>query len=520
MKRRMICKHKVKKNKLNKNFFNKIIKKYDFHILQREIESYGYKYSFKNFVITSFALLILIALIAKYIKLQIPYMIVLMMTVLLIAPFLIRSQFKQMYEFKRFEMVTTYLDNMLPIFKRNPMISLSWNEVVDLLDGEMKEVVMRARNLIVNNTDNHEVLKAAFQIIESSFPNSRIHSMHQMMYTIELRNTKTYISSVDNMWIDIQSWIKRVSVFQKDLKDRKTKLIILSLITMFCNCIFVSMYTSNDIFSSFTNNLVYQISSTLFMISLIVTISVFQIKLNGEWLLDDQNLSINKKAIKSFEYIQRNDGNRHNYLNKVMALVSILLFVYNFVVSSNFVVSILCLYLSYYFYGHDKNVYKKHCRCIKKYLQIEFPSWLRDITLNLQNLTVINAIELSKSTSSQIMGYHIDNFLNNIYENPTKIQPFNQFLMEYNIEGVKSSMKVLYSLQSLDKEEMQKQTHYLIVRNQEMLEKSESIKNEEAIGSLKLMGFIPVASFIMQMLVSMGLLFVVMLNLMNSSVLL
>ena len=53
-----------------------------------------------------------------------------------------------------------------------------------------------------------------------------------------------------------------------------------------------------------------------------------------------------------------------------------------------------------------------------------------------------------------------------------------------------------------------------------MLEKSESIKNEEAIGSLKLMGFIPVASFIMQMLVSMGLLFVVMLNLMNSSVLL
>ena len=43
MKRRMIYKHKVKRNKLNKNFFNKIIKKYDFHILQREIESYGYK---------------------------------------------------------------------------------------------------------------------------------------------------------------------------------------------------------------------------------------------------------------------------------------------------------------------------------------------------------------------------------------------------------------------------------------------------------------------------------------------
>ena len=465
------------------------IKKYDFLMMQKEIESYGYKYSFKNFVLTSLALLLIIGIIAFYIRLQTLYIIVLMLTVLLVAPFLIRSQFKQMYELKRFDMVTTYLDNMMPIFKRNPIISSAWNEVIDLLDGDIKDAVIKARNLVMNNTDNHEVLKAAFHIIESRFPNTRIHSMHQMMYTIELQNTRTYLLSVDNMWVDIQSWIKRVSLFQKDLKDRKTKLIILSVLTMFCNCIFVSMYTSNEVFSSFTDNAVYQVSSTLFMVSLILTISIFQIKLNGEWLLDDKTISTNKKAMRSFEYMRGFKNTKLKPINKIMCMVSVILFIYSLIFTKNFIISLLCLYLSYYFFTCEKNNYKKHCSHIKKYLQIEYPSWMRDVTLNLQNLTVINAIEASKNTSSDIMCYYIDQFIYEIYESPTSILPFNRFLKDFNIEGVKSSMKVLYSLQTLDKDEMQKQTHYLIIRNQEMLEKSENLKNEEAIGNLKLMGF-------------------------------
>lgn len=510
---------KQTKMKKKKQFY-KLIRKYDFRLLQSEIESYGYTYSFKNFLITALVLLVIILVIALYIKLQIPYMLLLMLVVILVAPFLIRSQFKQMYELKRFEMVTTYLDNMIPIFKRNPIISSAWNEVIDLLEGDMKDAVIKARNLVLNNTDNHEVLKIAFDMIESLYPNTRIHSMHQMMYTIELHNTKSYLLSIDNLWIDVQAWIKRVSLFQKDLKDRKTKLIILSLLTMFCNCIFVSMYTSNEVFSSFTNHSVYQCSSTLFMISLIITISIFQIKLNGEWLLDDKTLEINNKAMRSFRYIQNYKEQKRPLVNKIMAVLSVMLAFYNIVLTQNFIMSLLCLYLAYYFYNNEKNIYKKHSRHIKKYLQIEYPSWMRDVTLNLQNLTVINAIEASKNTSSEMMCFYIDEFLKEIYENPTKIQPFNNFLLDFHIDGVKSSMKVLYSLQTLDKEEMQKQTHYLIVRNQEMLEKSESIKNEEAIGNLKLMGFIPVAVFIMQMLVSMALLFIVMLNLMNSSIVL
>ena len=116
------------------------------------------------------------------------------------------------------------------------------------------------------------------------------------------------------------------------------------------------------------------------------------------------------------------------------------------------------------------------------------------------------------------MCYYLQQFLDEVYQNPLSIRPFNDFLNSFNIEGVKSSMKVLYSLQSLNKEEMQKQTHYLIIRNQEMLDKSESIKNNDSISHLKLMGFVPVAIFIAQMLISMGLLFSVMLNLMSSTV--
>lgn len=505
--------------KRKRNILKRFIEKYDFRMLKREIESYGYKYSFKNFMFVSLSCLAVIFFIAFYMKLRIEYILVLGITIMLVIPFLIRSQFCQLYQIKRFEMVTNYLDNIIPIFKRTPIITNAWREVLDLIDGEMKEVVEDALNRVLTNTEDPNVMKIAFSMIESHFPNSRIHAVHQMMYTIETQNTKNYVLSIDNVWLDVQSWITRTTLFQKSLKERKNKLTLLSLLTMAANCLFVAMYSSNDIFNSFTDNIVYQISSTIFIIILILTMCIFQMKLNGKWLLDDNTVSITNAAMKSFEKIL----NGHSLLEtglkeKVVSCALVVLGIVLFVFDSNLIILILCWYCAYMFYSQKKRVEKNNIRKIKKYLQIEFPSWIRDITLNLQNLTVINAIESSKQTASSIMNYYIDQFLYEAYLNPVSIKPYNDYLIEFNIDGVKSTMKSLYSLQTLDREEMQKQTSHLIIRNQEMLAKAEELKNEDSVSGLKFLGFVPVGIFIVQMLISMGLLFWVMMNLMSQSV--
>lgn len=497
----------------------RIIERYDFRRLQKEIESYGYTYSLKNYLLVSLLCLFVIVVISWYIQLKMRYIILLGITILLVIPFIIQSQFRQLYELKRFEMVCSYLDNIIPIFKRTPLIVQTWSELLDLLDGEMKCAVEEALHLVINNTEDSMVIKSAFDKIESRFSNSRIHSVHQMMYTIETKNTKNYVLSIDNLWIDIQSWINRVIIFQKDLKDRKSKLTLISLLTMASNCLFVAMYSSNDVFLSFTDNNVYQISSTFFMIVLIVVMAIFQVKLNGKWLLDDNTEKISNKAKKSFDYIRNNNTVKIETVSyKVLAFILCLLGMFVYFKTGNILLLALLFYLAYMMFFYHKRLYKMHSKSIKKCLWIEFPIWMRDIALNLQNLTVINSIEESMNIVSPIFSYYVNDFLGDYYTNPSSIKPFNDFLREFNIEGVRSSMKVLYSLQSLDREEMQKQTSYLIVRNQEMLAKAERIKNEDAISGLKMLGFIPVGIFIAQMLISMGLLFSVMLNLMNNNI--
>ena len=507
------------KNTPKKSRIKSFVQKYDFTLLKKEIESYGYTYSFKNFALSSLLYLAVVAAIAYYIKLKVEFIIVLALTVVLLIPFVIRSQFNQMYQIKRFDMVTNYLDNIIPIFKRNPIITSAWKEVLDLVEGDMKECVEKALATVLDNTDDPHVMKSAFKIIEDRFPNSRIYSVHQMMLSIEKRNTRKYITSVDNMWLDVQSWISRITMFQKELKDRKSKLTFLVLITMASNCLFVSMYSSNDVFKSFTDNTVYQVSSTLFMMALIIVLCTFQIRLNGKWLIDDKTTKTDKKALKSFQYIiDPNNIPEILFKDKMLGLAFLILAVAFYIKTTSLFISLLIIYVAYLCYTQNRRKYKMHVKNVKKYLTVEFPTWLRDVSLNLQNLTVINAIESSQNTSTPIMNHYITAFLDDIYNNPTKIKPFNDFLDEFKIQGVKSSMKVLYSLQSLDKNEVQQQTNNLIIRNQELLEKAERIKNENSVSGLKILGFVPVGIFIAQMLVSMGLLFSVMMELMSGKI--
>lgn len=508
---------KKKKVKVKKS--HPFLEKYNFKLLQKEIQSYGYNYSFKNFVLQSLGVMGIVGAIAYFIDLKLQYIAIIWFVTLLLIPLVIRSQFQQLYEMKRFEMVVNYLDNVIPIFKNTPIITSAWKDVLDLTEDEMKNCVQAAYDKVMNNTDDPNVEESAFEIIESHFPNSRIHSVHQMMLTVEKQNDVNYHSSVDNMYFDVQSWISRVYQFQKELSNKKKELIFLSLLTMGANCLFILLYNSTEAFAQFTQNTVYQISSCIFMSALMWLICVFQMKMNGKWLINDRLKTDEKKDKKSLDFINK-------YKNKVTAtrpqkigaIIFVLIGIGMFIYTDSIVVLSFCAIVAYMLWTQNKREYNSHVNRIRKTINIEFPIWLRDVALNLQNLTILRAIEHSKQTSSYVMNYYIDIFLKKALADPSNITPYNEFLEEYGIRDVKASMKVLFTQQSLNHEQASEQTNSLIMRNQELLAKSEKIRNEATMGNLRLLGFVPVMLFCAQMLVSMGVLFSYMMNMMNSAV--
>lgn len=481
----------------------RFFEKYSFKTLQTEIQSYGYSFSIKQFAQQAIIYFSFVVVAAVLSKLKVQYIVFLCVITTLALPFMISSQFDQLYQMRRFQMVNSYLQNVIPIFENKPVIMHAWREVSDLVDGEMRACVLKAMNYVENNTKDVDVYESAFEIIEEVFPNSRIHSVHQMMLTITNQNSKTYHDSVNNMYYDVTSWISRTYSFQKELKNRKNKLVVLCLLTMAMNLLIIYVFGSHPEMAGFTEMPLYQISTFIFLSALLIMICLIYIKLNGKWLIDDKTKKIDQSYEKSWQYLISDKPIKPTVPQMIIAAIIASGGIYFYTSTRNIAILLLTLGTAVMLLYNNKRLYNLHKKRTTKAIEIEFPIWLRDVALNLSNLRVINAIENSKKTSSPIMGYYIDQFLKEVQEDPSSIRPYNHFLDEFDLPDVKSSMKILFTLQELNQEQLQEQTNSLIVRNQTMLAKSEAIKNDDSISSIEALGFIPLVMFVFQMLVSM-----------------
>lgn len=495
-----------------------LLEKFSWKMTKDEISSYGYHYSFKQFVLQTLLYFGIVAVIALFSKLELVYILVLLLIIILAMPFIVRSQYRQLYNIKRYNMVTNYLDNILPIFKNRPNIPYAWSQLEGLVDGEMQEAVHEAYEYVTNNTSDPNMYETAFEIIESHFPNSRIHAVHKLMLTINNQNSKDYQESVDNLFYDTTAWISRTYRFQESLRGRRNKLVLLCLITMCANMLFIFVYGTNEVFAPFTDQPAYQISTTLFLGLVLILMCIFYTKLNGEWLINDRQTDLEKKFEKSFAVIQKNkDGMKATKGQIVLGILLAFAGCATWFMGYSVVLMLLLFGMAALIVTNNRRYYRSHKKKIKKALEMEFPVWLRDVALNLQNLTVLNAIENSLQITSPILGTYVRQFLEEATQNPMDIRPYNNFLAEYNLPDIRSSMKVLYTMQSLSEEQLSQQISSLIVRNQDMLAHSEELRNEESVSGLVKYGFLPIVLFMIQMIVSMVLMFSFMMTIMNDA---
>ncbi len=79
-------------------------------------------------------------------------------------------------------------------------------------------------------------------------------------------------------------------------------------------------------------------------------------------------------------------------------------------------------------------------------------------------------------------------------------------------------MKVLYAISNVGKDEIKDRVSNLIDRNQQMLDKAERLKNEDSIGAIEAIGYLPIALFSIEMLVSMFAMFAYMMSAIGSNV--
>ena len=492
------------------------MKKYGFRNIKQKINRYGYHYRYTDLIFEALAIIAFVEFIAWLTGLRNGYLLMVFIFSLLIIPFIIIAVLSFNGETKRFEMLVDYLSNVIPVFMQKSKINYTLRELSTLTQGKMKEKVDEALSYLENTSSDAELLRNSLKIIEKEYPCSRLKAVHEFMTSVELSSSIDYKEVAANLYNDVEFWIKQNYQFQKEIADKRNKLSGLCIMTLLMNVIFVYIYSSNEFFAGFIESPAYQFSNTVFIVLVLITIAVLLSKMNGSWLMEDFKKEDETKSRKIYLRINRDQKKlfpKEYIFGFILIVFALAVFLkgrrdYAMVLG---ILGLFILFKKKLQYASDRNY-------LDRQFKMEFPMWLRDIYLNISQMTVLNAVENSISSFSYPFRKELYKFLSAARKDPSSIKPYNDFLEEYDVEDARASMRLLYSLNNVSKKEVNERVGYLIERNQSMLNKSQELRNSDALGSANLIGFLPMIFFSLQMIVSMFIMFMYLMNNLGSMV--
>ena len=371
-------------------------------------------------------------------KLKMPIVITIGVVTTLLMPMLYKEEKKKIYYKKKFEDLISYMEQMCYSFKKSGKIRPSLIDAQKISDGEMKEII---EEVIVNidSKMNEDIYEQALKILEEEYYCKRLVSLHEFIIKIEKQGGK-FEEYINIILSDIKEWSDRTELFRRDI-DRIRRNVLISIGATLLTCGFMAYLIPKEY--SFTGNIVYQISSMIIiLIMLVIYIFVYK-KLNIDWLKEESFLNP-EMVDKYYDLITKSQNEKIKFMDKLSI-----------------------------------NKVKKRMR---REISKVFPDWLRQVALNLQQQTVQSSIENSYDEAPYILKRPIRHLLIDFEEYPIGIEPYDNFLHELNMPEIQSSLKMFYCINELSKEETYKQTNAIIDRNNKMLKQAEEMKNKDRIG--------------------------------------
>ena len=490
-----------------------IFKYVSYSQLSRTVAGYGYEYSIKNHMGAVAVSLSAMSLAGLLFYLDWSKIFILGLVSIVVTGVIVVSQFAYMANNARFEALANYMEMMILCFKRKPKILAALEQTLEYVRGhqEMEMAVERAISVIKDDYATDDVYRKAFDIIETAFPCSRLHTLHSFLLSVERESSIDYQESLDNLYFDIRSWITRTYQYQAELKSLKRKISIIIFLSVGIAAFFARLLHKAEVsMSTETTNVItggalFQVSTLVFMLIFIVLYSVLQSKINGQWLINDMASRDDEKIERYLTFVDGFDPKRERRKSLVAALVCSPLLVAGVFMKNVIPLSMgACMIL--FCLMRPNMMYKSRKKQIERSLIREFPMWLREISVKLNNTVVVRAIEESVEDAATVLKGFLKGFVEKARANPTSITPYNEFLGKYCGAEMSTAFKTLYAVQSLSKDESRKYINDLVERNQTLIEKGERMRNEDSLAGVTFISLMPMLLMSFKLILDMGLL--------------
>ena len=440
------------------------------------------QYAKKNMIYILIFMTLMVGVCITY-KMHLLYIALVVLLGLFCVPVLLLHSYLQKKENIRFNDVDIYIHQMSYSFQRSPKIVTALKDVSKIVSGKMKQTVDKAIYEIEIDKSS-DIFQKALGIIEKEYDCQRVKTLHRFLISIEEKGG-SYNHSLEILLMDFDKWVKRIYKYQEDIKHIKTN----SVIGIFISCVLASisvMISSmlsgiSEITMDISDNVIYQLVSMAFVMGCLVYYTYLQVRHCKNWIDSKRD---EKKIMKDYAFAF---GKKPEAVEKFGWIVGAIIACISFVIAIwfNLFIGIIVLMTAICIIATPKLNKKSALLRLKEDIYIAFSEWLRDVVINLAEEPLHAAIVETYDSCPAVIKLSLGQFIYELEESPTDVRPYYNFLSEYEILDISSTVKMLYSISELDYESIDTTMNTLIKRNYEMIDKHEEVKNQNSISMMQ-----------------------------------
>lgn len=430
-------------------------------LLWDELKRYGYVFSVKRGILM-YGMVVAFAIVCgKFFRLDHMYLFLLCLWCACLFPFFLRNLYRNRYGQRQFVEINSYMEQFLYSFQKSGKILVTLKDVEKLFaNGVMHTRIQEAIAYIEDTYDEDYVEKSALAMIEREYPIHHVAMIHRFALQVEEKGGE-YGEAIRLMLDARRMWADRSYELLKEKKRKRTQILISVLVSLLLCSVFV--YVAERVSLSITG---FAVVKVVTLLTLLLDLWIFYVadrKLSMESMDETYD---EKELLRQYEKVKRSEEKKHAELGTRIA---------------------------------KKNV--------SRALQKMFPQWLLEVSLLLQSENVQVAIMESYDEAPVLMKPALRELIQKLQLRPTDMEPYLEFLQEYALPEVQSSMKMLYALSEGTGGNANNQISDIIRRNQLLLDQAQKMKNEDALGGLYALFLAPQLTGGAKMLVDMGMLF-------------
>lgn len=430
-------------------------------LLWDELKRYGYVFSVKRGILMYGMVVAFALLCGKFFRLERMYLLILCLWCACLFPFFLRNLYRNRYGQRQFVEINSYMEQFLYSFQKSGKILVTLKDVEKLFaNGVMHTRIQEAIAYIEDTYDEDYVEKRALAMIEREYPIHHVAMIHRFALQVEEKGGE-YGEAIRLMLDARRMWADRSYELLKEKKRKRTQILISVLVSLLLCSVFV--YVAERVSLSITGFAVVKVVTLLTLLLDLWILYVADRKLSMESMDETYD---EKELLRQYEKVKRSEEKKHAELGTRIA---------------------------------KKNV--------SRALQKMFPQWLLEVSLLLQSENVQVAIMESYDEAPVLMKPALRELIQKLQLRPTDMEPYLEFLQEYALPEVQSSMKMLYALSEGTGGNANNQISDIIRRNQLLLDQAQKMKNEDALGGLYALFLAPQLTGGAKMLVDMGMLF-------------